>query len=715
MAEEYFDGLPEALPIVETDKADYAPGETVVISGSNYAPNSTVEIQIADDLAAPGDDGEADIYHPILVTVDEYGVFTTDWTVPIDNNGTGSGIPDALNATLNLTATGDGVDGIFETDDDQVAITTFTDAGGAYDIDFRASDPTSYSNLVPAQLPPINGGTAADPLDPPPGEGTDDASSADVVTSLAPDDLGLGQIVAFQFIITVDGDTSPENGVIELLAGWNAETTNGGDFGYDETFLIYGAFIDTSDPAHIDGNADGNGAATVAITNEALIPNGSTTGADEIRGTFEVSGLDDGDTVVLEVWVVLEDTIPPGTGGTVQSRLIDAETADGDAISTGNQTNPLLRVFRFFNAEADIAVTKTDDPDPVGLGDTLTYFIEVTNNSTDTVANGVTLTDVLDPNTTFVQIASVIDTEGVITTPADFSEAGGTITGDLGFLVPGETVIIEVEVTVNDDAPTIGTENLLNTVTVDAITNDPDDSNNTATEPTDVLADPEISITKTFNQLLDDADGSGDISPGDTIEYSFEVTNTGDVTLFDVSVDDPLVGPVTLLDTELDPLESTTGTATYVVLPGDLGNTIINTATATGDPDPNTPGDEVTATDSENVDVPESVLEIVKTNTGFTDNDGSGDISEGDFVLYDLTATNIPVAFGGANLTNVVITDDLTGDTSTPLTLGPNESDTLSVSYTVLDSDLGTTIENIGTADSDQTDPVTDPEGIDVP
>ncbi|MFB2893688.1 hypothetical protein ACE1CI_12320 [Aerosakkonemataceae cyanobacterium BLCC-F50] len=44
----------------------------------------------------------------------------TTWFVPTDNNGTGSGTPDALNATLNLTA---------KSSNGQIATTTFKDAG----------------------------------------------------------------------------------------------------------------------------------------------------------------------------------------------------------------------------------------------------------------------------------------------------------------------------------------------------------------------------------------------------------------------------------------------------------------------------------------------------------------------------------------------------------------------------------------------------------
>ena len=110
-------------PTVVTDKSDYAPGEIATITGTGYAPNTTVEIVIADAPDDYGDDGDRDYYEPILVTVDEFGNFTTTWFVPTDNNGTGSGTPDALNATLNLMATGS---------DGQVATTTFTDGGITY-------------------------------------------------------------------------------------------------------------------------------------------------------------------------------------------------------------------------------------------------------------------------------------------------------------------------------------------------------------------------------------------------------------------------------------------------------------------------------------------------------------------------------------------------------------------------------------------------------
>ncbi|MCB0913854.1 MAG: hypothetical protein KDB60_19790, partial [Propionibacteriaceae bacterium] len=68
---------------------------------------------------------------------------------------------------------------------------------------------------------------------------------------------------------------------------------------------------------------------------------------------------------------------------------------------------------------------------------------------------------------------------------------------------------------------------------------------------------PALSLVKTGTLNGDAAD--------DTISYEFLVTNTGNVTLTGVVVNDPLVGPVSCPATTLAPGASTTCTATYVL------------------------------------------------------------------------------------------------------------------------------------------------------
>lgn len=84
-----------------------------------------------------------------------------------------------------------------------------------------------------------------------------------------------------------------------------------------------------------------------------------------------------------------------------------------------------------------------------------------------------------------------------------------------------------------------------------------------------------------------DVNGNGITDSGDTIAYSFTVTNTGQTVLDTVAVDDPKVGAVTCPPGTLTPTSSTTCTAdaAYVITPADVtAGSADNTATATAHP-----------------------------------------------------------------------------------------------------------------------------------
>ena len=225
---------------------------------------------------------------------------------------------------------------------------------GAYSLDFSAARPSSYLKLSPifTACPATPDGTADNPIT--------GATFSDNVESLSPGDLALGQIVVFEIKLNVNGDVQPEGGQILFRAGWNTVLTSGDDFGYDEVDGVYCAFIDTGDAFHVDPGGD----ASLTNVTWAWEDNENPPGPkDEIVGTFELAGLDDGDTVIIEVWVVLKDSLPDDASGNIQSRLIDAHTADGETISTGNQTVPLLKVKEFaFNFPTDYG----DAPDSYG-------------------------------------------------------------------------------------------------------------------------------------------------------------------------------------------------------------------------------------------------------------------------------------------------------------------------------------------------------------
>ncbi len=118
---------------------------------------------------------------------------------------------------------------------------------------------------------------------------------------------------------------------------------------------------------------------------------------------------------------------------------------------------------------ADLSLIKTDSPDPVTVGSNLTYTITVTNNG-PSAANGVTVTDTLPANVTFVSV-----------TPTQGSCSGtSTVTCNLGPLANGANATVTIVVT-----PTIA-GGLSNTAAVTAIETDPNTANNTATAVTTV-------------------------------------------------------------------------------------------------------------------------------------------------------------------------------------------------------------------------------------
>src|SRR5947207_9048617 len=96
--------LPASAATVATDKADYSPGQTVVITGSGWEPGETVALILHEDP-------ELDPDLQLTVFADENGDFTNaDFSVDVFDIG----------VTFTLTATG--------TSSGLTAQTTFTDA-----------------------------------------------------------------------------------------------------------------------------------------------------------------------------------------------------------------------------------------------------------------------------------------------------------------------------------------------------------------------------------------------------------------------------------------------------------------------------------------------------------------------------------------------------------------------------------------------------------
>lgn len=92
---------------------------------------------------------------------------------------------------------------------------------------------------------------------------------------------------------------------------------------------------------------------------------------------------------------------------------------------------------------------------------------------------------------------------------------------------------------------------------------------------------------------------------GKSVSYTFEVRNTGDVTLNPVTVTDPkITGGIHLITSILEPGASTTGTAVYTVTEAErVAGLVENQASVTGTPATGTPVTDLSGTDQGN-DIP---------------------------------------------------------------------------------------------------------------
>ena len=123
------------------------------------------------------------------------------------------------------------------------------------------------------------------------------------------------------------------------------------------------------------------------------------------------------------------------------------------------------------------------------------------------------------------------------------------------------------------------------------------------------------------------------------------VTNTGNVTLIRLAIDDPKVGTVSCPVTVLAPGESTTCTATYRLTQADVdAGEVINIATATGI-DPN--GIEVSAEDTVTTPIPSAPVITLDKQAGVPTGATAGSTIDYSFVVTNtgnVTLDSISIA-----------------------------------------------------------------------
>jgi len=208
----------------------------------------------------------------------------------------------------------------------------------------------------------------------------------------------------------------------------------------------------------------------------------------------------------------------------------------------GNETdlNPANNTTSFktaVRAEADLAVSKTDFPDPVVPGRTLTYTVVVTNLG-PSAAQNVTLTDSLPDSTTF----------GSINTPTGWTcpVPGQVVTCTTGLLMPNAPVTFTLAVTVAGNIPTGPEVILTNTATVTSATPEPSvqtgpnaASTSTGIDPppqiitfTATITPTQVNMPITATLIFTDRLGAQDAPYTATIEWGdSSISNTTNITM----------------------------------------------------------------------------------------------------------------------------------------------------------------------------------------
>jgi uncharacterized repeat protein (TIGR01451 family) len=383
-------------------------------------------------------------------------------------------------------------------------------------------------------------------------------------------------------------------------------------------------------------------------------------------------------------------------------------TGTGDTGGTSPPSDPSTVIIEAEAPAPQVTISKSADVTPAAhqdaaqLGDSIAYSYLVTNTG----------------NVNLTSVAVDDPTIGPVTCPA----------------IPPPGLAIGDSVTCTADSPHIVSQadidagQVTDTATATGVgeaggTSPPSDPS-TVTVPT-VDAAPLVSIVK--SGTVDPAADQGGVKVGDTISYSYVVTNTGNVTLSSVSVTDPTVGSVTCPDLGASGLavgDSVTCTADtpHTVTQADVdAGSITDSAFATGT---GVRGGDSPPSDPSTVTIPAAVVVAVSVEKQGSV-DPAGDQSGarlGDTISYTYIVTNT----GSVTLTSVAVNDPTIGPVTCPAPAPPGLAPLNAVvctadnTHTVTAADVAAgsvtdTATATGTGVIGGTSPPSDPSTVTIP
>lgn len=383
----------------------------------------------------------------------------------------------------------------------------------------------------------------------------------------------------------------------------------------------------------------------------AFIPNTVTVNGVEYLGVdpnngFTIPNIPGGSTATITFDVIAEFVPDPNPTINTATIMYSYSPVEGGienqySVDSNEFAVNIVSVEEF----ADVSVTKTANNNPINVGDTLIYTIQVFNNGPSTAEN-VMVYDTIPANL----INPEFSTDGGVT----WNPWNGIYT--IGTLNNQEERTILIRGTVANSAS--GT--VINTVEVSSTTPDPDPENNTDTvtviiEEEEEQADLSIIKSATPNP----------VRPGGTLTYTLQVTNLGPNVAQNVIITDNI--PIQLINPEYSLNGGTTWnpwTGTYevgtlingqtitILIRGIVSNTssgsIRNTATVTSTtPDPNLNNN--TSTITTNVQPSGSAdIEIIKKAM-------PNPVKKGKMITYIIRVTNN----GPAAAESVIVMDSI--------------------------------------------------------
>jgi len=205
---------------------------------------------------------------------------------------------------------------------------------------------------------------------------------------------------------------------------------------------------------------------------------------------------------------------------------VGSTTTAPDLVIDFLQTTALVGASKTVAILTDVNANGQADP-----GDTLRYTILVNNpaDATGASATGVIFTNPAPANTALA-VGSVTTTQGSVTT----GNTGGdtSVAVNIGTIADGATVTVTFDVTINNPLPAGVTQIscqgkvVTSSLPTGVLTDDPGPPGPTDPTVIPVVSAPVISALKTV-ALVVDVNANGQVNPGDTLQYTVVITNTG--------------------------------------------------------------------------------------------------------------------------------------------------------------------------------------------